>query len=282
MPTINQEIRSISTFRTPHIGYAGWLFVLLVHADYALASDAAIDASDPTRIYTFLGAGPKYSRYTNNEYMVEVRTTGNWGIDDNDMLLFEFGYGWHDGNLTPGSDTGITNPRIRYFHLLSMDYELDHGYRGMGLQADLQFAGELKGTDGQNVMTAGIMPTFAFDPEWNLYLMLGAVGSWDKSFAKFNGAGVNLSPKFVYSPETLWEGAQFQLTPTVKYFVSGTLENKVSGNLEFNIGGEFTPTLMWDIVGDINLDVDLKSFRGESDAELENDWSIFFNVTSFF
>ena len=272
----------MSYIRTPRVGNAGWLLILLVCGEYSMAADDVIDASDPTRIYTFLGAGPKYSRYTNSEHMLELRITGNWGIDNDDMLLFEVGYGWHDGDLAPGSDTGITNARIRYFHLLGMDYELDHGYRGMGLQADLQFAGELKGTDGQNVITVGIMPTFAINPEWNLYLMLGAVGSWDKSFGKYNGAGINLSPKLVYSPESLWDGAQFQLTPTVKYFLSGTLENEVSGNLEFNIGGEFTPTLMWDIVGDVNLGVDLETFRRGPSTELENDWSIFVNVTSFF
>lgn len=57
---------------------------------------------------------------------------------------------------------------------------------------------------------------------------------------------------------------------------------EVSGNLELHIVGEFTPTLMWDIVGDVNLGVDLETFRRGPSAELENDWSIFVNVTSFF
>ena len=255
--------------------------VALIAAGLAPADDE-IYASDPTRIYTFLGGGLKYSDYTNNESMTELRLTGNWGIDYNDAVLFEVGYGWHDGDAVPGADSGVTNLRVRYFHLLPIDYDLVRGYRGMGLQFDLRFAGELKGTDGQNVLSAGAMPSFGLAPDWNLYLTAGVVGAWDKSFAKFNGAGVSVSPKFVYSPETLWPGAQFQLTPTYQYFMTGALQGDGSGEVEINIGGEFTPTIMWDLVGEVNFDKDLKTLRRGRDTGLENDWNVFFNVTTYF
>ena len=248
----------------------------------AVTASEEIDASDPTKIYTFMGGGLKYSDYTNGESMTEARVTGNWGIDENDSVLFEVGYGWHDGNLVPGSDSGITNLRVRYFHMLPIDYSIVHGYRGMGLQLDLQLAGELKGTDGQNVIAAGILPAFGINPDWNFYLMANVVGTWDKSFARFNGAGVSLAPKLVYSPEHLWDGAQFQLTTTYQHFMTGELKNEGSGTIEFNVGGEFTPTVMWDVIAEKNFDKDLLTLRRGRSTGLENDWNIFFNVTTYF
>jgi hypothetical protein len=247
----------------------------------ATAADQEIDASDPTKIYTFAGGGLKYSDYTNGESMLELRATANWGIGDNDSALFELGYGSHDGNLFPGTDTAMTNIRIRYFHLGQMNYDVEKGYRGMAYQVDLQFAGELKGTDGQNVIAAGIMPAYALGGDWNLYLMANVVGAWDKSFSRFSGAGASIAPKIVFSPDW-WPGSQFQLTPTYKYFYTGALKNSGSGNIEFNVGGEFTPTIMWDLIFEKNFDVDLKTYRRGVDTGLENDWSIFFNATTYF
>ena len=65
-----------------------------------MAEEERIDASDPTRIYTFTGGGLKYNDYTNNEYMWEARAIGNIGLSDHDSLLFEAGYGWHQGIST--------------------------------------------------------------------------------------------------------------------------------------------------------------------------------------
>ncbi len=241
-----------------------------------------IDASDPTKIYTFLGGGLKYSDYTNDESMLELRATGNYGIGENDSVLFEIGYGWHDGDRVPGADSALTNLRIRWFHMLPIDDSVVRGYRGMGLQVDLQFAGELKGTDGQNQIAAGLMPAFGIGEEWNMYVMANAVAVWDKSFARSNGVGVALAPKVVFSPEGWWPGAQFQFTPMYTSFLTGELQGSGSGNIEFNVGGEFTPTVMWDVVAESNFDKDLKSLRRGRDTGLENDWSIFFNVTTYF
>jgi hypothetical protein len=244
--------------------------------------DKVIDASDPTKIYTFFGGGLKYNEYTNGESMIELRATGNIGISEVDSVLFEAGYGWHDGSLVAGNDQGMTNVRFRWFHLFDMDYEKVSGYRGMATQIDLQLAGQLKGTDGQNVLAAGIMPAYALGEEWNVYLMLNVVGAWDKSFAKFNGLGLGVAPKIVFSTERWWPGAQIQVTPNVKYFVSGHLQGEGDITLEVNVGGQFTPKLMWDFVGEKNYKLDLTSLRRGIDTGLKNDWNLFFNVTSYF
>ena len=72
------------------------LFVSVLLPDLGNAEDQ-IDASDPTKIYTYAGGGVKYTDYTNDESMWEIRATGNLGLSDSDMVMFELGYGWHDG-----------------------------------------------------------------------------------------------------------------------------------------------------------------------------------------
>ena len=270
----------------------GWIHAILavglaglvpgVSGQAVARDEVVIDASDPTRIYTYAGAGLKFSDYTNGESMLELRATANLGITDVDMALIEIGYGWHDGDLVPGSNEDLTNLRIRYFHLFGMDYDKTRGYRGTGITMDLQFAGELKGTDGQNVLSAGMMPAFGLGEEWSMFLMLTGVGAWDKSFNKFNGFGVGVAPKFVFSTERWWPGAQIQITPNVKQFFTGDLSGDGDITLEVNVGGEFTPTVMWDFVGEKNYRLDLTSYRRGVDTGLKNDWNLFFNVTTYF
>ena len=258
---------------------------MILLSPLSLFAEEPIDASDPTKIYTFLGGGPKYSRYSNSDYMSEFRVIGNLGLSENDMILFEFGYGSHDGEyaLEDEKEDGFTNSRLRYFHTFEMNYDLDRGYRGLGLQVDCQFAGQLRGTDGQNQLMIGAMPTFALGDDWNLYLITSVANTWDRGFSKWNGAGASITSQFVWDPKGLWPGAQFRIIPTYTYFVAGDLQNDGSGQLELNVGGEFTSTLMWDITFEKNFDVDLNSYRGSIyDSELENDWSLFFNVTMYF
>ena len=130
-----------------------------------MAQDQVIDASDPTKIYTYVGGGLKYNEYTNGQSMIELRATGNLGLSDTDMILFELGYGWHDGGLVSGDDSDWTNVRARWFHVVKMNYDVGSGYRGWSTQVDLQLAGELKGTDGQNVLGVGVMPAYALNEE---------------------------------------------------------------------------------------------------------------------
>jgi hypothetical protein len=258
------------------------LLMWVVLAPAAMADDERIDASDPTKIYTFAGGGLKYNDYTNGEYMWETRVIGNIGLSDHDMLLFETGYGWHQGEQASGKANGMTNSRLRWFHMNDMNYEVVTGYRGLGLQLDVQLAGSLKGTDGQNQIVFGVMPVFALGRGWNLYLMFNVANTWDKGWDYWNGIGPNVSAQFVYDNEDWWPGAQVKLVPTYTYFVAGELEDEGSGLLEVNIGGEVTPTVMWDITAEKNFDVDLRSFSREPDEELKNDWNFFFNVTAYF
>ena len=246
------------------------------------AQEEAIDASDPTRIYTYLGGGLKYNDYTNGEYMLETRLLGNVGLSVRDSLLFETGYGWHDGDQAPGSNSGFTNVRVRWFHLFDMDYDLERGYRGWGTQLDVQLAGALKGTDGQNQILIGGMPTFALGGHWDLYLQLNLANTWDKYFKNWNGVGPSIAPQLVFSPSSWWPGAQVQLIPQYTYFVTGEFDSHGAGVLEVNVGGEITPTVMWDITSQKNFDLDLRSLRREPSDELENDWNTFFNVTFYF
>lgn len=162
-------------------------------ADFAQSGDEAIDATDPTKVYTYFGGGLKYNEYTNSDYMVELRLTGNLGLQTN------------------------------------------------------------------------------------------VVGAWDKEWNNFNGAGPGVNAQFIYSPEHWWPGAQIQIIPQYTTFLTGKLDGEGSGALELNIGGEITPTVMWDITYSKNLGLDLKSLsRDIFNAELENDWNVFFNVTSYF
>jgi len=248
----------------------------------SFAVEERIDASDPTKIYTYAGGGLKYNDYTNGEHMVEIRALGNIGLGERDMLLFEFGFGKHQGNQNPRRDHGVTNSRLRWFHLYEMNYELERGYRGLGLQVDAQLAGQIKGTDGQNQVLFGVMPVFALGTGWNLYLMLNVANTWDRGWDYWNGIGPSVTAQFIYDNEDWWPGAQIRLVPTYTYFVAGELEDEGSGNIEINVGGEFSPTVMWDITAQKNVDVDLRSFKREPGLELENDWNFFFNVTAYF
>ena len=41
-----------------------------------------VDATDPTKIYSFFGGGPKYSEFTNGDYLREARVIGNIGFSE--------------------------------------------------------------------------------------------------------------------------------------------------------------------------------------------------------
>jgi len=256
-------------------------FTLAVGMAAPAAADK-IDASDPTKIYTYAGGGVKYTDYTNGESMTELRATGNVGVSANDMVLFEFGYGWHSGDAVPGSNDRWTDARVRWFHLFSMDYAVTHGYRGTGTQLDLQLAGDLKGTNGQNVVTLGLMPAFGLGKQWSLILGANFVNSWDKKFEQWNGAGAGIAPLFVFAPDDWWAGAYVQIWPNYTYFFTGDLAGKGSGTVDLVTGGQITKTTLWGLTLQKQLDQDLGSFRRGRDTGLQNDWNVFFNITTYF
>lgn len=240
-----------------------------------------VDASDPTKVYTFAGAGLKYTDYTNGDGMTELRVTGNIGLSPSDMVLFELGYGWHQGTNTPaGKNEGMTNARLRYFHLFKMDYE-KMGYRGMAAQVDLQLAGALKGTDGQNVLALGGLGAWGINEQLSFYAGPIVPSSWDKRFEEYNGSGLGVTALLVYTPP-LWKGCYFQFWPTYSYFLNGALEDEGSGNIDLVAGGNITDTLTWGMTFQQNLDVDLKTFRRGATTGLQNDWNVFASLTTYF
>jgi len=245
------------------------------------AAEQEIDPSDPTKIYSYAGVGVKYTDYTNDESMTEIRATGNLGLSENDMVMFELGYGWHSGDLVPGDNSGLTNSRVRWFHLFKMQQKTV-GYRGMGTQVDMQIAGSLKGTDGQNVISLGGIAAYGLGEQWNAYLSVNWVNSWDKGFDNYNGTGVSVAPLFVYLPANWWDGAYVQIWPNWTRFFSGELDGEGSFNLDLTTGGPITKTVMWTVTYQSNHKLDLRTYRRGADTGLKNDWNVFFNVTSYF
>ncbi len=273
--------------RPIHLSHYFWgvilvCFLALVLVAPALAEEEKIDASDPTKIYTYAGGGVKYTDYTNGEYMWEIRATGNIGLSKSDMVMFELGYGWHSGDLVDGKNQGLTNARLRWFHLFPMNYSVTSGYRGWGTQVDMQLAGALKGTDGQNTISLGAIPAFGLSENWSFYLPVNLINTWDKNFKQWNGMGIGASPLLVYAPDKWWPGAYVQLWPNYAYFFTGDLKNDGSGNIDVTTGGEITSTVLWALTFQKNVDVDLNSFRRGRDTGLKNDWNMFFNITMYF
>lgn len=264
------------------IELAGFLLSIIMLSPMLFAADEAIDASDPTRIYSYAGAGLKYSDYTNNESMWELRATGNMGITAQDMVMFEVGYGRHSGNRVQGDNADLTNARARWFHLFEMDYTVESGYRGWATQVDIQVAGALKGTDGQNVLALGVLPAFGLGPNWSFFLPLNLINTWDKNFEHYNGLGLGVSPLLVYVPDNWWSGAYVQFWPNYTRFVAGELTGEGAGNLDLIFGGKITPETWWGAKLHKNVDKDLRSFRRGDNTGLTNDWNAFFNVVTYF
>lgn len=254
----------------------------LVFSSASVAEEVQIDASDPTKVYSYAGVGIKYTDYTNDESLTELRATGNIGITESDMVMFEVGFGKNSADELSGSSTDFTNGRMRWFHLFPMDYSVTSGYRGWGTQVDLQIAGSLEGTDGQNALAVGGLPAFGINENWSFYLPLNAVSSWDKKFERHNGFGASVAPLLVYAPDDWWDGAFLQFWPNYTYFVSGDLKNTGAGNFDITTGGEITPTVLWGATLQKNLDEDLLSYRRGRDTGFTNDWNAFFNVTTYF
>lgn len=247
----------------------------------AQAAEQKIDPSDPTNISSNAGVGVKYTDYTNNESMTELRATGNLGLSKNDMVVFEIGYGRHSGDRVPGDNSGFTNSRVRWFHLFKMQPK-PVGYRGMGTQVDVQFAGSLKGTDGQNVVSLGGLAAYGLSEQWSAYAAVNLVNTWDKSFKNHNGMGLSLAPLFVYTPSNWWDGAYLQIWPNWTRFFSGTLDGEGSFALDLTTGGPITKTVMWSLAYQSNHQLDLRTFRRGVNTGLKNDWNAFFSVTSYF
>ena len=135
--------------------------IMLMNAATAEES-GEIDASDPTKVYSYAGPGYKFTEFSNGDSLNELRAIGNIAFGSSDMLLFEIGYGSYSGTVSDGEkEDGITNSRLRYFHLFNMDYSVSSGYRGWATQVDLQLEGNVKGTTGGNTLAVAHSPPSA-------------------------------------------------------------------------------------------------------------------------
>ncbi len=224
--------------------------VVLVHAAAPSRGEEArkIDASDPTRIYTFVGVGPKYTRYANGEHMWEMRVSGNIGLSKQDMVFFNVGYGRHFGNSVAGANSGVTNGRMRWFHLFEMDYSVTDGYRGWATQVDVQVGGGLKGTNGQSVVSLGALPAWGLNRKWSLFLPVNLVNAFDRDFKTHRGMGFNVSPLLVYVPGNWWNGAYVQFWPGYTRFFSGGRRGRGGTNLDITLGGKISERVTWTLL----------------------------------
>ena len=68
--------------------------------------------------------------------------------------------------------------------------------------------------------------------------------------------------------------------PNYTGFVSGTLQNQGSGNIDINLGGSITPSMIRAVTLHKNVDIELRSYRRGPDTGLTNDYNIFFNINS--
>ncbi|WP_096086205.1 hypothetical protein [Agaribacterium haliotis] len=263
-------------FRTMLLLAAG-VCATVSHGDSA---DGGIDASDPTKIYSYAGAGYKFTDFTNGESLSEFRISGNLGFSATDMVLFELGYG-SSGQVDAGDDSGFTNARARWFHIFNMDYSVASGYRGVASQVDMQLAGDIVGTDGANNLALGAVPAFGLSPQWSFFLPLSAVINWDKDFDKRRGSGVAISPLLVYVPNW-WAGSYVQIWPTYTRFVEGDIGGEGGANLDLTIGGAITDTVLWSITGQKNFDQDFNELKQGVETGYGNDWNVFASISAYF
>lgn len=253
-----------------------------------IQAQEAVDASDPTKIYSYLGPGYKYTNFTNDDELHELRLIGNLGIGSSDMVMFELGYGKYfvGDDSSAKDDTGITNGRARYFHLFTMDYSVLTGYRGWATQIDMQFEGGVEGTKGSNTLAIGALPAFGINSSWSFYLPLNYVSTWGEDFDQHNGHGVSIAPMVAYAPEKgLWPGFFLQIWPSWTRYLSGDLDGEGGANIDLTVGGSITERLVMTGVFQHNFD---KNFNyhpragSGNNTSGTNDWNIFINLNWYF
>jgi len=257
--------------------------VLLLISNASLAEE--IDASDPTKVYSFAGPGFKHTEFSNGDTLNEFRIMGNLGVSDNDMIMFEIGYGKYSGTVAANEEeTGITNSRARYFHLFDMDYSVLKGYRGWATQIDLQLEGQVKGTTGSNTVAIGALPAFGINADWAFYLPINYVSSWNDDFNKHTGHGISIAPMAAYAPEVgPWPGFFMQIWPSVTRYVSGDLDGEGGANIDVTLGWSPQEKAVATLVLQQNFDKSLNLYNpNPGSSSGANDWNIFANYTVYF
>ena len=258
--------------------------VLTLSVPASLLAQDEIDASDPTRIATYAGPGFKYTSFADDADLWELRATGNIGLGDKDMIMFELGYGEFDGPaLLTQRTEGLTNARARWFHLFNMDNTVTKGYRGWATQVDLQLEGDVTRTDGSNTVAIGALPAFALSPEWAFYLPVNYVATWNSDFKDLTGHGVSIAPMAAYAPEVgPWPGFFLQIWPSYTRYFSGDLDGEGAANVDVTVG--WMPSDRWVVTGLVqkNFDKDFQGFRRPGVVSGSNDWNLFVSASYYF
>jgi len=257
----------------------------LLTGTVATAEESAeIDASDPTKIYSYAGGGLKTTKFSNGDSLNEFRAIGNLGFGDSDMVMFELGYGNYSGSVASGEDKeGLTNGRARYFHLFPMDYSITKGYRGWAIQVDLQFEGDVKGTTGGNTVALGVLPAFGGGDSWSFFLPVNYVTTWGSDFEDHQGDGVSIAPLATYAPaEGPWPGFYLQFWPSYTRYFSGDLDGEGGAALDLTTAWSITPTTILMATFQQNFDKDLKLYSPSHGSSGANDWNLFANVNFYF
>ncbi len=262
------------------------LFFLMVTLVVLAAQARAegIDASDPTKIYSYAGPGYKYTEFANGDNLQEVRVVGNVGLGASDMVMFEIGYGEYNGTVQRGEkETGTTNGRARWFHLFDMDNTVLKGYRGWATQVDLQFEGNVKGTVGSNSIALGALPAYGLGEAWSFYLPINYVSSWGEDWKDHTGHGASIAPMLAYAPaEGPWPGFYIQFWPNYTRYFSGDLDGEGGAALDITVGGSFTDTILGGVTFQQNFDKDLAYHKPTAGPSGPNDWNVFANINFYF
>ncbi len=237
-----------------------------------------IDASDPTRIVTFIGLGPKYTQYVDNSNVKELQFSLTVGLGLKDMIMVEGGY----GNQSATKKYGMTTTDIRHFHLFKMD-QVDKGYRGWGSAFQLNLAGTLPGTDGQNLLGLGATPAFALGGGIDLYPVAMVMNSWDKGFGTYNGGGLNFSPMLSIKMD-YWDGAFVNIWPQYTRFFWGNLGDLDAGGGQLRLvtGGKFTPTLLWRALAFYPFDKNLRGYDYKGGFDPRGRQAYLFRIEQYF
>ena len=258
------------------------IFILL-STTFSFAEDD-IDASDPTRIATYAGPGIKFTSFADDAELWELRAVGNIGLGEQDMVMFELGYGDYDGPATGDQKTkGLTNARARWFHLFKMDNTVTKGYRGWATQIDLQLEGDVTRTDGSNSVAVGALPAFGINESWSFFLPVNYVSTWNGDFKKHTGHGISIAPMAAYAPAVgPWPGFFLQIWPSYTRYFAGDLDNEGAANLDVTVG--WSPADRWVVTGlfQKNFDKDFQGFRRPGVISGSNDWNVFVSASYYF
>ena len=237
-----------------------------------------IDASDPTRIVTFIGAGPKYTQYVDDSNVRELQFSVTVGLGAKDMITVEGGYGYQSAT----KKYGMTTTDIRHFHLFKMD-QVEKGYRGWGSSFQLNLAGTLPGTDGQNILGLGASPAYALGGGIDLYPIGMVMNSWDKDFGYYNGGGLNFSPLLSIKMD-YWDGAFVNIWPQYTRFFWGDLGklDAGGGQLRLVTGGKITPTLLWRALAFFPFDKNLRGYDHDGGFDPRGRQAYLFRIEQYF